>query len=79
MSIERQYAHSLRSSCFESRFIGAERNVSNITLGSSTSNLGYIVDLELMRQSKPVRLETAPTVFSFGRHCFQLCRCGAVR
>ena len=32
-----------------------------------------------MRHSKPVRLETAPTVLPFGRHCFQLCLCGAVR
>ena len=32
-----------------------------------------------MRQSKPVRLQTAPTVLPLGRHCFQLCRCGAVR
>ncbi len=31
-----------------------------------------------MRHSKPVRLETALAVFPFGRHCFQLCRCGAV-
>ena len=31
-----------------------------------------------MRHSKPVRLETAPTVLPFGRHCFQQCRCGAV-
>ena len=26
-----------------------------------------------------VRLETAPTGLPFGRHCFQLCLCGAVR
>ena len=46
-----------------------------------------------MRYSKPVRLETAPTgpagnagrletaptVLPFGRHCFQLCLCGAVK
>ena len=30
-----------------------------------------------MRHAKPGRLETAPTSLSFGRHCFQLCLCGA--
>ena len=32
-----------------------------------------------MRHAKPVRLKTAPTALPFGRHCFQLYRCGAVK
>ena len=32
-----------------------------------------------MRHAKPVRLETTSTGLPFGRHCFQLCLCGAVR